>query len=63
MKISIYAPDVKERFETARQHSFWHPERMAGNTAGIGFRASGQAGGSMLIRSFTADRIRCLQPR
>jgi len=30
MKISIYAPYVKERFETARQHSFLHPERIAG---------------------------------
>ena len=28
MKISIYAPYAKERFETARQHSFLHPERI-----------------------------------
>ena len=28
MKISIYAPYAKERFETARQHSILHPERM-----------------------------------
>jgi hypothetical protein len=31
MKISIYAPYIKERFETARQHSFLHPERIVGN--------------------------------
>jgi hypothetical protein len=30
MKISIYAPYIKERFETARQHSFLHPERIVG---------------------------------
>jgi hypothetical protein len=35
MKISIYAPYVKERFETARQHLFLHPERIAGNPEGI----------------------------
>jgi hypothetical protein len=38
-----------------------HPERIVGNSAGIRFRAPAQAGGSMPIRSFTADRIRCLQ--
>ena len=34
LKISIYAPyakDAKERFETARQHSILHPERIVGN--------------------------------
>jgi hypothetical protein len=31
MKIWIYAPDAKERFETARQHSILHPERIVGN--------------------------------
>jgi hypothetical protein len=31
MKISIYAPDAKERFETAGQNSILHPERMVGN--------------------------------
>jgi len=31
MKISIYAPWAKERFETARQHSILHPERIVGN--------------------------------
>jgi hypothetical protein len=32
-KISIYAPypNPKERFETAHQHSFLHPERIVGN--------------------------------
>jgi hypothetical protein len=30
MKISIYAPYIKERFETARQHSYLHPERIVG---------------------------------
>src|SRR2546425_12049611 len=30
MKISIYAPYAKERFETARQHSILHPERIVG---------------------------------
>jgi len=29
MKISIYAPYAKERFETA--HSILHPERIVGN--------------------------------
>jgi len=28
MEISIYAPYAKERFETARQHSILHPERI-----------------------------------
>ena len=31
MKISIYAPYAKERFETARQHSILHPEGLVGN--------------------------------
>jgi hypothetical protein len=31
MKISIYAPYTKERFETAREHSILHPERIVGN--------------------------------
>jgi hypothetical protein len=31
MKISIYAPYAKKRFETARQHSILHPERIVGN--------------------------------
>jgi hypothetical protein len=31
MKISIYAPPNKERFETAREHSILHPERIIGN--------------------------------
>jgi len=31
MKISIYAPYAKERFEAARQHSILHPERIVGN--------------------------------
>jgi len=30
MKISIYAPYAKERFETAHQHSILHPERIFG---------------------------------
>jgi hypothetical protein len=30
-KISIYAPYAKERFETARQRSILHPERIVGN--------------------------------
>jgi hypothetical protein len=32
MKISIYAPYAKERFETARQYSILHPERIVGNS-------------------------------
>jgi len=32
MKISIYAPYAKERFETARQHSILHPEQIVGNS-------------------------------
>jgi hypothetical protein len=32
MKISIYAPYAKERFEIARQHSILHPERIVGNS-------------------------------
>ena len=31
MKISIYAPYAKERFETARQDSILHPERIVDN--------------------------------
>jgi hypothetical protein len=31
IKISIYAPTIKERFETGRQHSILHPERIVGN--------------------------------
>jgi AraC-like DNA-binding protein len=31
MKISMYAPCAKSRFETARQHSFLHSERIVGN--------------------------------
>jgi hypothetical protein len=31
MKISIYTPYAKERFETARQHSILHPEGIVGN--------------------------------
>jgi len=31
MKISIYAPYARERFETARQYSILHPERIVGN--------------------------------
>src|SRR3989449_10555561 len=31
MKISIYAPYAKERFESARQQSILHPERIVGN--------------------------------
>jgi hypothetical protein len=31
MKISIYAPYAKERFETARQPSSLHPERVVVN--------------------------------
>jgi hypothetical protein len=31
MKISIYAPYAKERFETAREDSILHPERIVGN--------------------------------
>ena len=38
MKISIYAPYAKERFETARQNSILHPERIVGNAEVI-FRA------------------------
>jgi len=36
MKISIYAPYAKERFETARQHSILHPERIVGNPEVVG---------------------------
>src|SRR5438128_8974854 len=36
MKISIYAPYAKERFETARQHSILHPERIVANPSLIG---------------------------
>jgi hypothetical protein len=36
MKISIYAPYAKERFETARQHSILHPERIVGNPESAG---------------------------
>jgi hypothetical protein len=32
MKISIYVLYAKERFETARQHSILHPERIVGNS-------------------------------
>jgi len=32
MKISICAAYAKERFETARQHSILHPERIVGNS-------------------------------
>jgi hypothetical protein len=39
MKISIYAaPDDKERFETVRQHSILHPERIVGNSSFIRLR-------------------------
>jgi hypothetical protein len=31
MKIPIYAPYAKERFETAGQHSILHLERIVGN--------------------------------
>jgi hypothetical protein len=31
MRISIYAPYAKERFETERQLSILHPERIVGN--------------------------------
>jgi len=31
VKISLYAPYPKERFETARQHLILHPERIVGN--------------------------------
>jgi len=30
MEISIYPPFAKERFETARQYSILHPERIVG---------------------------------
>jgi hypothetical protein len=30
MEISIDAPYIKERFETTRQHSILHPERIVG---------------------------------
>jgi hypothetical protein len=30
IKISIYAPSAKERFETVREHSVLHPERIVG---------------------------------
>ena len=40
MKISIYAPYAKERFETARHHSILHPERIAGNPYLIALRQS-----------------------
>jgi len=35
MKTSIYAPYAKERFETARQHSILHLERIVGNPEAI----------------------------
>jgi hypothetical protein len=35
IKISSYAPYVKERFETAHQHLILHPERIVGNPEGI----------------------------
>jgi hypothetical protein len=31
MTISIDAPDAKERFETAREDTILHPERIVGN--------------------------------
>jgi len=36
MKISIYAPYAKERFETALDHSILHPERIVGNPKVVG---------------------------
>src|SRR6266852_5825586 len=36
MTISICAPYAKERFETARQHSILHPERIVANPSPIG---------------------------
>jgi hypothetical protein len=36
MKISIYAPNAKERFETAREDSILHPERIVGNPKVVG---------------------------
>ena len=41
MKISIYAPYAKERFETAYQYSILHPERIVGNTDAIETRLYG----------------------
>ena len=35
MKISIYGPNAKERFETARQRSFLHPERSVTNPCNV----------------------------
>jgi hypothetical protein len=32
LKISVYAPYAKERFETARQYSILHPERIVCNS-------------------------------
>jgi hypothetical protein len=35
IEISIYVPHAKERFETARQYSILHPERIVGNPEAI----------------------------
>jgi len=43
MKISIYAPYTKERFETAREHSILHPERIVGNLEVIPRNVGGRA--------------------
>jgi hypothetical protein len=36
MKISIYAPYAKERFETTVEYSILHPERIIGNPKIVG---------------------------
>jgi hypothetical protein len=36
MKIPIYSSYTKERFETAREHSILHPERIVGNPKIVG---------------------------
>jgi hypothetical protein len=50
MNISIHAPYVKERFETARQHPILHPERIVGNPKAAGTHDHEiSAGGSALV--------------
>jgi hypothetical protein len=40
MKILIYVPYAKGCFETVRQHSILHPERIVGNPSVIGLLKS-----------------------
>jgi len=42
MKISIYAPCARERFETARQYFILHPERIFGKPEGTAQKVVGR---------------------